>query len=98
MPPSGPPVPPDAPAPPGPGAVTVLFFAGARQAAGQSRASMPAGATVAELAERLHSSYGEQMAAVLASCAIWVNGLPAEPGMLLHAGDEVALLPPVSGG
>ena len=44
------------------------------------------------------ASYGEGFQAVLASCRVWVNGDPAEPHTAVGAADEVAVLPPVSGG
>ena len=80
--------------------MTVLFFAGAREAAGTSKETMdlPAGATVAELAEALVGRFGERLGAVMPTCAVWVNGEPAPPGTALQPGDEVAVLPPVSGG
>jgi molybdopterin converting factor small subunit len=79
--------------------VMVLFFASAREAAGTARAPVAfAGRTVAELTAELISIYGTALRGVLASCAIWVNGEPAGPTYLLRAGDEVAVLPPVSGG
>jgi molybdopterin synthase catalytic subunit len=80
-------------------AVTVLFFAAAREAAGVARTVLPAaGATLVQLVQRLRSTYGGQLEAVLPSCSIWVNRSPAEPGCVLRGGDEVALMPPVSGG
>jgi MoaD family protein len=80
--------------------VTVLFFATARLATGTSRTSFEAtpGTTVAELAEALVARYGNGLADVMASCALWVNGEPTDPGYMLATGDEVAVLPPVSGG
>jgi molybdopterin converting factor small subunit len=50
------------------------------------------------LVMELRSRYGPDFEAVMTSCAIWVNGSPSEPGTVLRAGDEVAVLPPVSGG
>ncbi len=79
--------------------VTVLFFAAAREAVGTPRAVLAgAGTTVAQLLDRLRSTYGDQLEAVLPSCSIWVNRSPAGPGDILRGGDEVALMPPVSGG
>jgi molybdopterin converting factor subunit 1 len=79
--------------------VTVLFFAGAREAAGTGRAQMPAaGSTVAALVDDLCSVYGDELRRVLATCAVWVNRSPAPPTTVLNGGDEVAVLPPVSGG
>jgi MoaD family protein len=79
--------------------VTVLFFANAREAAGVARATpAAAGNTVHQLVMELRSRYGPDFDAVMTSCAIWVNGSPSKPGTVLRAGDEVAVLPPVSGG
>ena len=79
--------------------VTVLFFAAAREAVGTPRTTLSAAvSTVAQLLDRLRSTYGDQLGAVLPSCAIWVNRSPAGPGGVLRRGDEVALMPPVSGG
>ncbi len=79
--------------------VTVLFFAGAREAAGTGRARARAdGRSVAELLAELVCTYGDGLEAVLATCAVWVNGSPASGTTLLVEGDEVAVLPPVSGG
>jgi molybdopterin converting factor small subunit len=79
--------------------VTVLFFASAREAAGAR--SVPfgsAGGTVAQLAGALVATYGPDLERVLCTCAIWVNGEPVPSSYVLRAGDEVAVLPPVSGG
>ncbi|MDA8301344.1 MAG: MoaD/ThiS family protein [Actinomycetota bacterium] len=80
--------------------LTVLFFASARQATGTPRLTIEAneGCTLSELANTLVTRYGPQFAAVMESCAVWVNGEPAAADSVLHAGDEVAVLPPVSGG
>jgi molybdopterin converting factor small subunit len=79
--------------------VTVLFFASAREAAGARSAPFgAAGKTVAQLSGALLATYGPDLGRVLSTCAIWVNGEPAAPSHLLCAGDEVAVLPPVSGG
>lgn len=83
----------------GAGAVTVLFFASAREAAGTGRTSAEAaGLTVEQLLDDLCRTYGEGLRAVLASCAVWVNRSPEPRDTVLRAGDEVAVLPPVSGG
>ena len=42
--------------------------------------------------------YGEGFADLLGSCKVWVNGEPADDGDAVAADDEVAVLPPVSGG
>ena len=80
--------------------VTVLFFAGAREAVGTRRETvgLKTGTTITELAEELVARHGEGLRAVIPSCALWVNGEPATPATALRPGDEVAVLPPVSGG
>jgi molybdopterin converting factor small subunit len=81
------------------GAVTVLFFAAAREASGAAQAVLPrAGSTVAQLLAALAATYGDQLERVLPSCSVWVNRSPASADLVLQAGDEVALMPPVSGG
>jgi molybdopterin converting factor small subunit len=44
--------------------------------------------------------YGPEFAAVLETARVWVNGDDPEAGgaTVLRPGDEVAVLPPVSGG
>ena len=73
------------------------LFAAARTAAGTSTDRVP-GSTVADLLANATARYGEPFAAVLATCAVWVNGEPAEGDRAVGEGDEVAILPPVSGG
>jgi molybdopterin converting factor small subunit len=73
------------------------LFAAARIAAGTGRDSVP-GATVAEVLAAARARYGEDFAAVLETCAVWVNGAPAGPEAVVADHDEVAVLPPVSGG
>lgn len=74
----------------------VLLFAALRDAAGPSvEVTLPAGATVralrAELARVLP-------AALLARSAIAVNHEYADESRAVTEGDEVAVIPPVSGG
>lgn len=76
---------------------TVRLFAAARDAAGVGRDVVP-GDTVAEVLAGARERYGSTFAAVLGTCKIWVNGEPAEPGDRVDAADELAVLPPVSGG
>ena len=42
--------------------------------------------------------YGTGLAAVIAFSAIWLNGEPASRELPVGDSDEVAVLPPVSGG
>ena len=73
------------------------MFAGAREAAGTGRDELP-GATVGDVLAAALVRYGEGFAAVLPTCRIWVNGDEAEDATPVGPGDEVAVLPPVSGG
>lgn len=73
------------------------MFGRAAEAAGVSQDDLSAD-TVADLVAAATSRYGEEFAQVLATCRIWVNGAEAKPTDALAPGDEVALLPPVSGG
>jgi molybdopterin synthase sulfur carrier subunit len=73
------------------------LFAAARQAAGTGRAEV-SGATVGDVLVWARAEFGPDFAAVLDASRVWCNGVPCEPGTLLADGDEVAVLPPVSGG
>lgn len=78
--------------------VTVRFFAAAAQAAGCREARGPwAGMTAGQVLTHLKTEYPglEQLGATL---AIAVNREYASPDTVLASGDEVALIPPVSGG
>ncbi|MEQ1787525.1 MAG: MoaD/ThiS family protein [Acidimicrobiales bacterium] len=73
------------------------LFAGARDAAGTGRDDVP-GATVAEVLAAARARYGAAFAEVLEHCQVWRNGEPCEPHDAVVDADEVAVLPPVSGG
>jgi molybdopterin converting factor subunit 1 len=76
--------------------VEVRFFAVLRERAGAERRSvrLPAGATVADLKERLR----ELIPALPGGAAVAIDLEYAPPERVLDDGDEVALIPPVSGG
>ena len=76
---------------------TLRLFAAAREAAGTGRDDVPA-ATVGDLLAVAGERYGPAFVAILGSCKVWVNGDAATPETVLTASDEVAILPPVSGG
>jgi molybdopterin converting factor small subunit len=76
---------------------TLRLFASAREAAGVGRDDVP-GNTVGELLETAQQRYGAAFGAVLGSCRLWVNGESASVDTAISARDEVAVLPPVSGG
>jgi molybdopterin converting factor subunit 1 len=78
--------------------VTVRFFAATREAFGAPSTSieLPDGATVAAAWQRLIASHPALDTGV--TLAFAVNRSYAEPTMPLRAGDELAIIPPVSGG
>jgi sulfur-carrier protein len=73
------------------------LFAAAREAAGRGRDVVP-GASVGEVLDAAVARYGEGFAAVLTSCKVWRNGLEASRDDPAADDDEIAVLPPVSGG
>ena len=73
------------------------LFASAREAAGTDRATIDA-PTVGDVLDEAMVRFGEGFAAVLARSRVWVNGDPADRADAVGADDEVAVLPPVSGG
>ena len=76
---------------------TLRLFATIRVAAGTGKATIPGG-TVAEVLENATTEYGSDFADLIPSCRIWVNGKSADANTAVSDTDEVALLPPVSGG
>ena len=56
------------------------------------------GATVGAVLTAAAARYGDGFAAVLGTSRIWVNGEPAESTAAVEDTDEIAVLPPVSGG
>jgi sulfur-carrier protein len=73
------------------------LFANLREAAGTSSVEVE-GTSVGEILAAATSTFGERFAAGLAQAKIWVNGEPAGPDTPVLPADEVALIPPVSGG
>lgn len=53
---------------------------------------------MAEVLDGARARYGDPFAAVLAGSRVWLNGEAAHDDDPVGAGDEVAVLPPVSGG
>lgn len=76
---------------------TLRLFAQAREAAQTSVDDVP-GVTVAEVLDAAEGRYGPAFSDVLGTCRVWVNGEPADRATPVAAADEVAVLPPVSGG
>ena len=75
----------------------VRLFAAAREAAGTARDELP-GDTVAEVLDAAGRRYGPHFVEILDTCRVWRNGEPAEGDDPVGPADEVAILPPVSGG
>ncbi len=73
------------------------LFASAREAAGVAHGEFP-GATVGEVLDAAVASYGRTFEGLLPTCNVWRNGEPAERDQPVVDTDEVAVLPPVSGG
>lgn len=73
------------------------LFASARDAAGTGSDVVP-GTTVAEVLDAASARYGTRFAAVLADSRVWVNGESVPADEPVGDDDEVAVLPPVSGG
>ncbi|MEI8238001.1 MAG: MoaD/ThiS family protein [Actinomycetota bacterium] len=76
---------------------TLRLFAAARDAAGVGHEHIDESTVAAVLAVAV-SKYGPTFESVLPSCRVWVNGEPADLHTAVGERDEVAVLPPVSGG
>lgn len=80
--------------------ITVRFYAGAAEAAGNPQTSLdqPAGTTLAELVAALGAS-NPRLAEVLKVCTLLLDGKPAELTTSLPDGSvTVDVLPPFAGG
>jgi molybdopterin converting factor small subunit len=73
------------------------LFGPAREAAGTSSVSL-AGQSVEEVIAAAEERFGQAFSRVVETSNIWVNGQAAEPGARVSDEDEVAVIPPVSGG
>jgi molybdopterin synthase sulfur carrier subunit len=73
------------------------LFGPAADAAG-TRSELIAGATVAEVLQEAADRFGPLFAEVLQNSKVWLNGEPANPDDAATDDDEIAVLPPVSGG
>ncbi len=77
--------------------VRVRLFASLREIAGDSHVEAD-GRTAGEVADRLGERYGDRFASIAGVGSLVVNGERADRSTVLSEGDEVAILPPVSGG
>jgi len=76
---------------------TLRLFAGLRETAGTSEVAVDA-STVGEVIDQAVADYGDHFAEQLSTARVWVNGEPAENDTRVSPTDEVAIIPPVSGG
>ena len=77
--------------------VTLRLFASIREIAGVNQIDFDA-ETVGEVVGLAVEKFGPDFASILPACRIWVNGNPANEDDKVFDSDEVAILPPVSGG
>ncbi|HZU78874.1 MAG TPA: MoaD/ThiS family protein [Acidimicrobiales bacterium] len=63
-----------------------------------TRVDLVEGSSVEEVVDAATVRYGASFADQARLCRVWVNGEAPPPGLVLDHDDEVALLPPVSGG
>jgi sulfur-carrier protein len=73
------------------------LFASAREAAGTGSEVID-GDTVGDVLDRAVDRFGPAFDRVLRSSRVWVNGEAADRVAPVRPDDEVAVLPPVSGG
>lgn len=76
---------------------SLRLFASAREAAGTGRDTVD-GDTVDDVLAEAARRYGPAFAEVVANSRVWCNGEPATGDTPVRESDEVAVLPPVSGG
>lgn len=77
--------------------IRVRLFASLREDAGAGEVEAT-GRTAGEVADDLSARYGERFAKVAAVASFVVNGERATRATPVAEGDDVAILPPVSGG
>ena len=77
--------------------IRVRLFAALREIAGAPNVEAE-GDTVGEVIDALAARYGERFDAIARAGSAVVDGERAEPSRSLSGREEVALLPPVSGG
>jgi molybdopterin synthase sulfur carrier subunit len=73
------------------------LFAQARESAGAGSVDVP-GDTVGQVLDEAVSRFGEQFGLILDGSKVWLNGNPTHRSADVTITDEVAVLPPVSGG
>lgn len=73
------------------------LFGPAREAAGVSSVTLP-GDSVSAVMASAEARFGEVFSSIVAISKVWVNGDEVSPDTPVFDDDEVALIPPVSGG
>jgi molybdopterin synthase sulfur carrier subunit len=73
------------------------LFGPAREAAGTGRITLP-GTSVSAIIAAAELEFGEPFSQVVAVSNIWLNGEPVPLDAPVGNDDEVAVIPPVSGG
>jgi molybdopterin synthase sulfur carrier subunit len=75
----------------------LLLLGPAREAAGV-RDDVVEGLTVGAVLDEAVTRYGKKFQEILDVSQVWLNGEPTERNAVLEPHDEVAVLPPISGG
>ena len=73
------------------------LFGPAREAAGVSSLTL-SGSDVSAVIAAAEARFGEEFARVLGVSRVWLNGEEVERSATVTEHDEVAIIPPVSGG
>jgi len=76
---------------------SLRLFAQARECAGTGEVLVD-GDTVGEVLDAAVGRFGARLAEVIGVSAIWLNGEAAGRDQAVSQADEIAVLPPVSGG
>ena len=75
----------------------ILLLGPAREAAGVRNDEL-SGETVAEVLDAAVARYGKEFERVLSVSQVWVNSEPTDRNARVGPYDEVAVVPPISGG
>lgn len=78
--------------------MTHLLLLGPAREAAHSRGDAFEGSTVDDVLRQASLRYGEAFRAVLEVSQVWLNGEPVDRMAAVAPQDEIAVLPPVSGG
>ena len=76
---------------------TLRLFAAVREAAGTRTAEFQ-GATVGDIIDSAIAEFGADFAALVPYCSVLLGNEPADRSTLVISDEEIALLPPFSGG